>query len=54
MSQIEFQYNSIITIIQCMDVQEIYEICNKFISKSNLNENNINYVYNGKGFKQFD
>ena len=54
MSQIEFQYNGISTIIQCMDDQAIYEICNKFISKSNLNEDNLHYVYNGKGFKQFD
>ena len=54
MSQIEFQYNGISTIIQCIDDQAIYEICNKFISKSNLNEDNLHYVYNGKGFKQFD
>ena len=54
MSQIEFQYNGISTIIQCKDEQTIYEICKKFVSKSHLNENNINYVYNGNGFKQFD
>jgi hypothetical protein len=54
MAQVEFQYNSINTIIQCKENEKMSEICNKFISKSNLNENNINYVYNGTGCKQFD
>ena len=54
MAQVEFQYNGINTIIQCNDEQKMYEICNNFISKTNINENNINYVYNGKGGKQFD
>ena len=54
MAQVEFQYNSINTIIQCKEDQTMYEICNIYISKSNINENNINYVYNGKGSKQFD
>ena len=30
------------------------EICNNFITKTNINENNINYIYDGKGYKQFD
>ena len=54
MAQVEFQCNGISTIIQCNEEQKMYEICNNFISKSNLNENNINYVYNGKGGKEFD
>ena len=54
MAEVEFQYNGISTIIQCKEDQTMYEICNTFISKAHLNENNINYVYNGKGGKQFD
>ena len=41
MAQVEFQYNSISTIIQCNEDQKMSEICNNFISKSNLDENNI-------------
>ena len=54
MVQVEFQYNGLCTIIQCKEDEKLSEICNKFISKSHLNENNINYVYDGKGGKQFD
>ena len=54
MAQVEFQCNGISTIIQCTEDQKMYEICNSFIIKSNLNENNLNYVYNGKGGKEFD
>ena len=54
MAQVEFQYNSTNTIIQCKEEETMNEICNNFISKTHLDENNINYVYNGKGGKQFD
>ena len=54
MTQVEFQYNGINSIIQCKEDQAMFEICNNFISKSHLNEKNINFVYNGKGGKQFD
>ena len=54
MAQVEFQYNSTNTIIQCKEEERMNEICNNFISKTHLDENNINYVYNGKGGKQFD
>ena len=54
MTQVEFQYNGINSIIQCKEDQTMFEICNNFISKSHLNEKNINFVYNGKGGKQFD
>ena len=30
------------------------EICNNFITKTNINENNINYIYDCKDCKQFD
>ena len=54
MAQVEFQYDGISTIIQCNEDQNMSEICNNFITKSNINENNINYIYDGKGYKQFD
>ena len=54
MAQIEFQYNGISTIIQCSGEQKLNEIYNNFILKSNLDENNINYIYNGKGGDEFD
>ena len=47
MAEVEFQYNGISTIIQCKEDQTLNEICNIFISKSQINESNINYVYNG-------
>ena len=54
MAQVEFQYDGISTIIQCKEDQKMSEICNNFITKTNINENNINYIYDGKGYKQFD
>ena len=54
MAQVEFQYDGISTIIECNEEQKMHEICNNFITKSNINENNINYIYDGKGYKQFD
>ena len=53
MTQVEFQYNGVSTIIQCQENQKMSEICNNFISKSHLNENEINYFYDGKGGSQF-
>ena len=48
MAQVEFQYNGIITTIQCQEDQKISEIFNNFTNKSNINENQINYSYNGR------
>ena len=44
---VEFQYNSISTIIQCDEAQKMSEICNNFLSKSNLSETNLDFIYNG-------
>ena len=52
MAQVEFQYKGISTIIQCKEDQKMIEIINIFISKSNINENEINYYYNGKIISQ--
>jgi len=54
MAEVEFQYNGINTIIQCKEDQKMIEICNNFITKSNIIENNINYFYNGEGGAQFN
>ena len=51
MAQVEFHYNAI---IQCKEDQKLNEICNNFINKINLNENEINYFYDGKGGSQFN
>ena len=54
MAQVEFHYNGTSAIIQCQEDQNFNEICNNFITKTNLNENEINYFYNGKGGSQFN
>ena len=54
MAQVEFQYNGISTIIQCEENQKLNEICNTFINKSNINENEIYYSYNGICGEQFN
>jgi len=54
MAQVEFKYNGVNTTIQCLENQKFFEICNAFIIKSHLNENEINYFYDGKGGSQFD
>jgi len=54
MTQVEFQYNGVRTIIPCKKDQKMEEICNNFINKSNLKESEIYYFYDGKGGKEFD
>ena len=47
MAQVEFQYNGITSIIQCTEDQKIVDIFNKFLIKSNINENEASFIYNG-------
>ena len=54
MAQVEFQFKGRSSIIHCKEDQRVYEICNNFISKLHLNENNLNFVYNGRGGPEFD
>ena len=54
MAQIEFQYNGISTIIQCKEDQKISEIFNNFMFKSNINEKDLNYTYNGRVISEND
>ena len=47
-AQVEFKYNGLPTTIHCQENDSMYKICNKFIAKSNLNEKEIYYVYDGR------
>ena len=48
MAEVEFHYEENITIIQCKEDQKMSDIFNTFISKLNINQNKINYYYEGK------
>ena len=54
MALVEFQYNGIMTVIQCQENQKMKEICNNFITKSKIKENEIYYFYDGKAGAQFN
>ena len=54
MASVEFQYNGTITVIQCKEDQKMKEICNNFIIKSKIKENEIYYFYDGKAGLQFN
>ena len=54
MAQVEFQYNGTNTIIQCQENQLMSEICNNFITKSNINKNEIYYFYDYKGSIEYN
>ena len=54
MVEVEFQYNGNITIIQCQQEQKMSEICNNFINKSNINDKEIYYFYDGQGGNLFN
>ena len=48
MDQVEFQFNGIITVIQCTKNQKMNEICNAFISKAEIKDKEIYFTYEGK------
>ena len=54
MASVEFQYNGTMTVIQCQENQKMKEICNNFIIKSKIKENEIYYFYDGKAGLQFN
>ena len=54
MAQVEFLYKGTTTTIECQVDQKIDGIFNTFISKANINENEINYYYNDKIVSQND
>ena len=51
---VEFKYKGTPTKIYCKEDDAMYKICNKFISKTNLNEKEIYYIYDGRESSQFD
>ena len=48
MSEAEFIYNGVPTIIQCKPDEKMKIICQKFKDKAKIGKNNIFYSYNGK------
>ena len=44
MAEVEFHYKGKKIIIECKKDQKMSEIFNLFISKSNINENEINFL----------
>ena len=51
---VEFKYKGTPTKVYCKEDDTMYKICNKFISKTNLNQKEIYYIYNGRESSQFD
>ena len=54
MASVEFYYNGASTTIQCQENQTMEKICNAFITKSKIKENEINFFYDGKAGKDFN
>ena len=54
MAQIEFHYEGNIITIKCQEDQKMAVIFDKFISKSNIKENEIKYYYDDKIVSQND
>ena len=54
MALIEFNYNNILTIIQCNEDHKMIDKCNSFISKTRLNEKDIYYIYDDIDGSEFD
>ena len=48
MSQIEFVYNGVITIIQCNPNEKFNDIEQKLSTKIDINLNSVYYLYSGK------
>ena len=54
MSNVEFQYKGINTIIQCNENEKMKEICQRYANKVQLDKNNIFFIYDGKSGKDFN
>ena len=54
MAQVEFLYEGNIITIKCQEDQKVADIFDKFISKSNIKENEIKYYYDDKIVSQND
>ena len=53
-AQVEFKYNGISTTIHCYENDSMSKIYSKFITKTNLNEKDIYYIYDGIDSSKFD
>ena len=53
MSEVEFNYNGTITIIQCKENEKMSDICDRFATKSETNKDSLFFTYDGKGGNQF-
>ena len=54
MAKVEFNYKGNIITIQCKENQLMVDIYNTFMTKSNINEKDIYFVYDGNCISQFD
>ena len=45
MAQVEFQHNETNTLIQCQKDDKIEDICNKYLTESKINSNEIEFFY---------
>ena len=53
-AQVEFKYNGTSTTIHCNENDSMSKICSKFITKTNFNEKDIYYLYDGIDSSKFD
>ena len=54
MSEVEFNYNGIKTIIQCKSNEKMKNICQNFANEIQINKNEIYFSYDGKAGIQFN
>ena len=54
MAQVEFKYNGLNYNIQCHEDQKMIDIIDNFKSKLHLSEKNINYLYDGRNWSEFN
>ena len=54
MSEVEFNYNGIKTIIQCKSNEKMKNICQHFANKIQINKNEIYFSYDGKAGIHFN
>ena len=47
MAKVIFSFNGIQTIIQCLKEDKMKNICNKYVSKINININSLIFIYGG-------
>ena len=48
----EFLYNGKITIIQSILDEKMKDICNKYLTKTNIDKNSVIFLYSGNRIKE--